>query len=89
MPNSLPAVQFPKVQNIANKSSQLQGGDLISLLPFSHPSLSLTIPHSNAGPIVSTQQPGGAFSGLINSLMAQGLISVTNQPPEQVSVLFA
>ncbi|KAK4258966.1 hypothetical protein QN277_005354 [Acacia crassicarpa] len=86
MPNSLPAVQFSTVQNIANKSSQLQGGDLISLLPFSHPSMSLTIPHSNAGPIVSTQQPGGAFSSLINSLMAQGLISVTNQPPEQDSV---
>ncbi|KAI9124145.1 hypothetical protein K1719_005445 [Acacia pycnantha] len=86
MPNSLPAVQFPTVQNIANKSSQLQGGNLISLLPFSHPALSLTIPHSNAGPIVSTQQAGGAFSGLINSLMAQGLISVTNQPPEQDSV---
>ncbi|XP_028767818.1 polyadenylation and cleavage factor homolog 4 isoform X2 [Neltuma alba] len=87
MLNSLPAVQFPiPVQNIANNSSQLRGGNLMPLPPVSHPAMSLTIPHSNAGPIGSSQQPGGAFSGLINSLMAQGLISLTNQPAKQDSV---
>lgn len=87
MPNSLPAVQFPiPVQNIANNSSHLQGGNLMSLPPMSHPAMSRTIPHSNAGPNVSARQPGGAFSGLINSLMSQGLVSLTNQAPKQDSV---
>ncbi|XP_054778102.1 polyadenylation and cleavage factor homolog 4-like [Prosopis cineraria] len=87
MPNSLPAVQFPiPVQNIANNSSHLQRGNLMSLPPMSHPAMSRTIPHSNAGPNVSARRPGGAFSGLINSLMSQGLVSLTNQPPKQDSV---
>uniref|UniRef100_F6H7L4 CID domain-containing protein n=1 Tax=Vitis vinifera TaxID=29760 RepID=F6H7L4_VITVI len=41
---------------------------------------------SNTGPIVSNQQPGSALSGLISSLMAQGLISLAKQPTVQDSV---
>lgn len=90
MPNSLPAVQLPfPVQNISNNSSQLPRGALLSLPPVPPSATSLAIPHANAGPIVSNQQPGGALSGLINSLMAQGLISFTNQSPGQVPILCA
>ncbi|KAM1485492.1 hypothetical protein ACFX13_037761 [Malus domestica] len=40
----------------------------------------------NPGSVVSSNQPGNAYSGLISSLMAQGLISLTNQSPVQDSV---
>ncbi|CAN6690061.1 unnamed protein product [Malus baccata var. baccata] len=40
----------------------------------------------NPGSVVSSNQPGNSYSGLISSLMAQGLISLTNQSPVQDSV---
>ncbi|XP_068324945.1 polyadenylation and cleavage factor homolog 4-like isoform X1 [Pyrus communis] len=40
----------------------------------------------NPGSVVSSNQPCNAYSGLISSLMAQGLISLTNQSPVQDSV---
>ncbi|KAL1196384.1 Polyadenylation and cleavage factor-like protein [Cardamine amara subsp. amara] len=40
----------------------------------------------NASLGTSNQPPGGAFSGLIGSLMAQGLISLNNQPTGQGSL---
>lgn len=40
----------------------------------------------NASLGASNQPPGGSFSGLIGSLMAQGLISMNNQPTGQVVI---
>ncbi|KAM1005101.1 hypothetical protein ACFX2I_005196 [Malus domestica] len=40
----------------------------------------------NPGSVVSSNQPGNSYSGLISSLMAQGLISLTKQSPVQDSV---
>ncbi|XP_061354439.1 polyadenylation and cleavage factor homolog 4-like [Gastrolobium bilobum] len=82
----LPVMQFPPSQSIANNSLRLQGGALPPL-PNSHlPAPSQMVPHHNASPSVSSQQPTLAYSNLINSLMAQGIISLTNQPPGQDSV---
>ncbi|KAG7012378.1 Polyadenylation and cleavage factor-like 4 [Cucurbita argyrosperma subsp. argyrosperma] len=58
----------------------LQGGPLPPLPTGPHPI------SQNAGSLVPGQQPGTAFSGLINSLMAQGLISLNNQASVQDSV---
>ncbi|KAM1064360.1 hypothetical protein ACFX13_029073 [Malus domestica] len=45
------------------------------------------LPVQNPYPVASSNQPGiSAYSGLITSLLAQGLISVTNQTPPQVSL---
>ena len=58
----------------------LQGGPLPPLPTGPHPI------SQNAGSLVPGQQPGTAFSGLINSLMAQGLISLNHQASVQVYV---
>ncbi|KAM1703190.1 hypothetical protein TB2_027971 [Malus domestica] len=45
------------------------------------------LPVQNPYPVASSNQPGiSAYSGLITSLLAQGLISVTNQTPPKVSL---
>ena len=85
MSNPLPVTQFPlPVPSIANNSLQLQGGVPPPLPPGRPPAPSQMIPHPNAGPYVSSQQPPVAYSNLINSLMSQGVISLANQPPAQV-----
>ncbi|KAI4295864.1 hypothetical protein L6164_035864 [Bauhinia variegata] len=85
--NTLPVVQFPlPVSNIANNSFHLQGARLPPLPPNLPTAPSQAITHPNPNPFVSSQQPTGAFSGLIDSLMAQGLISLTKQSPVQDSV---
>ncbi|KAJ7946260.1 polyadenylation and cleavage factor-like 4 [Quillaja saponaria] len=87
MSNSLPLVQLPLTfPNIANNSIHLQGGSLLPLSPGPPLASSQMIPNQNAGPVVSNQQPGGSYSGLIGSLMAQGLISLTKETPVQDSV---
>ncbi|KAF7811142.1 polyadenylation and cleavage factor-like protein 4 [Senna tora] len=87
MSNLLPVGQLPlSVQNIANNSLHLQGGALPPLFPGAPTAPSQMMPHTNASPYVSSQRPAGAFSGLINSLMAQGLISLSEQSPAQDSV---
>jgi pre-mRNA cleavage complex 2 protein Pcf11 len=84
--NCVPGVQrmLPN-QNIANSSLRLQGGALPPLPPGPPPTSSQMIPLTqNAVPVVSNQQTGSAFTGLIGSLMAQGLISLTKPTPVQV-----
>ncbi|KAL1342718.1 hypothetical protein HN51_029238 [Arachis hypogaea] len=87
MSNPLPITQFPlPVQGIANNSLQLQGGVHPPLPPGRPPAPSQMIPHPNAGPYVSNQQPAVAYTNLISSLMSQGVISLANQPSGQDSV---
>uniref|UniRef100_A0A2P2LAL4 C2H2-type domain-containing protein n=1 Tax=Rhizophora mucronata TaxID=61149 RepID=A0A2P2LAL4_RHIMU len=81
---TVPAVQLPVSVNPNTLNP------LVTIRPPLPPSLPpalqmLPIPQS-AGPVVPNQQPGGPFSGLINSLMAQGLISVSKQTPAQDSI---
>ncbi|XP_019419423.1 PREDICTED: polyadenylation and cleavage factor homolog 4-like isoform X2 [Lupinus angustifolius] len=84
--NPLPTMKFPLPgQYITNNSLHLQGGAL-PRLPPSRPPAPSQIPHPNASPFVSSQQPTPAYSNLISSLMAQGLISMTNEPTRQDSV---
>lgn len=73
--------------NITNSSLNLQGGGLPPLPPGPPPTSLQAILHPhNADTAVPSQQPGSAFSGLINSLMAQGLISLTKPNPIQEPV---
>ena len=77
--------------NFPNSSLPSQGGGFPPLPPGPPPTLLQAIlPPNNGGPAASSQQPGSAYSGLINSLMAQGLISLEKNPAqvcEQVSPL--
>lgn len=86
--NPVPAGQPPlHVQSIQNSSLHLVGRPVPPLPPGPPPVSSHMIPGSQSvGPVVPNQQPGHAFSGLISSLMAQGLISLTTQTPVQDSV---
>ncbi|XP_024024697.1 polyadenylation and cleavage factor homolog 4 isoform X2 [Morus notabilis] len=72
--------------NIRNNSLNLQGGGPPPLPPGPPPnSLQAILPPHNADTAISSEQ-SGAFSGLINSLMAQGLISLTKPNPVQEPV---
>ncbi|XP_027365687.1 polyadenylation and cleavage factor homolog 4 isoform X2 [Abrus precatorius] len=87
MSNPLPGIQFPlRVPNIANNPLHLQGGALPPLPPGRPPTPSQMIPHPNASPFMSSQQPAVGYTNLINSLMSQGVISLANQPAMQDSV---
>ncbi|XP_023001210.1 polyadenylation and cleavage factor homolog 4-like isoform X1 [Cucurbita maxima] len=68
------------VHNSPSNPLHLQG-PLPPLPAGPHPTIS-----QKAGSLVPGQQPGTAFSGLISSLMAQGLISLNNKAPVQDSV---
>lgn len=74
------------IHNISNCAVHFQGGAMPPL-PTGPPTTSqmINMPQ-NTTPIVSNQQPGSAFSGLISSLMAQGLISLAKQPMVQVTM---
>ncbi|KAJ1384330.1 Zinc finger C2H2-type [Sesbania bispinosa] len=87
MSNVPPVMPFPLPgQSIANNSLHSQGGTLPPLPPVRPPAPSQMLPHPNPSPFVSSQQPTVAYSNLINTLMAQGVISLTNQAPVQDSV---
>lgn len=82
-------VQAPSAtQNRPMTSLQLPGGAFPPFPPGPLPASQMIPTSQNAGQLLSNsnQQQGGAFSGLINSLMAQGLISMTNQTTAQDSV---
>ncbi|XP_022158857.1 polyadenylation and cleavage factor homolog 4 isoform X3 [Momordica charantia] len=75
------------VHNSLSNPLHVLGGTLPPLPPGPHPTSVQTMPVSqNAGCLIPGQQPGTAFSGLISSLMAQGLISLNNQPSVQDSI---
>ncbi|XP_024455337.2 polyadenylation and cleavage factor homolog 4 isoform X3 [Populus trichocarpa] len=82
--NALPAVQLPlPVNNIPNMLHSQVG--VRPPLPPGPPPQTMPFPQ-NASSGVPGQPSGSAFSGLFNSLMAQGLISLTKQTPVQDSV---
>ncbi|XP_030489007.2 polyadenylation and cleavage factor homolog 4 isoform X2 [Cannabis sativa] len=88
MSNPVPLGQLSlPSNNIMNGSLHLQGGG-VPPLPSGPPptSLQAVLPSHNAGLPVPGQPPGSAFSGLIGSLMAQGLISLTKPTPVQEPV---
>nr|AAD03447.1 contains similarity to human PCF11p homolog (GB:AF046935) [Arabidopsis thaliana] len=64
---------YPPHGSTIRPSLSIQGGEAM------HPLSSGVLSQIGA----SNQPPGGAFSGLIGSLMAQGLISLNNQPAGQ------
>ncbi|KAK7280176.1 hypothetical protein RJT34_25238 [Clitoria ternatea] len=85
--NPLRVMQFPlPVQNMGSNPLHLQGGGHPPLPPGRPPVPSPMIPHQNTSPFMPGQQPTVGYSNLINSLMSQGVISLTNQPPIQDSV---
>jgi pre-mRNA cleavage complex 2 protein Pcf11 len=67
---------YPPHGSTIRPSLSIQGGEAM------HPLSSGVLSQIGA----SNQPPGGAFSGLIGSLMAQGLISLNNQPAGQVII---
>ncbi|XP_022723650.1 polyadenylation and cleavage factor homolog 4-like isoform X2 [Durio zibethinus] len=77
--NPIPVARPPLlISNMPSGSLHLQGGALPPL-PSSQPPASQMMPGTN-------QPQSGAFSGLISSLMAQGLISLTKPTSIQDSV---
>ncbi|XP_065877531.1 polyadenylation and cleavage factor homolog 4 [Euphorbia lathyris] len=82
--NPMHAVRHPLPFNFPN-SFHSQGGMRPPLPSGPHPASQVIPIHQNSGPMASNQ-PGNAFSGLIGSLMAQGLISLTNEAPSQDSL---
>ncbi|QCE08372.1 pre-mRNA cleavage complex 2 protein Pcf11 [Vigna unguiculata] len=87
MSNPLPVMPFHlPLQNVANNPLHLQGGVRPPLPPGRPPAPSQMIPHPNASPFMSSQQPSVGYTNLISSLMSQGVISLANQLPAQDSV---
>lgn len=84
LPNVRPVMPLPLPgQRIGNNSFHFQGGALRPLPPPGPHAPSQMPPHPNPSPFVPNQQPTVGYSNLINSLMAQGVISLTNQAPSQ------
>ncbi|CAN4105112.1 unnamed protein product [Withania somnifera] len=84
-----PQVSMPLV-NVPNTSSLFSSGALPPLprgpLPMSSQFMSTSQNLGQLTPNPPANHPAGGFSSLISSLMAQGLISLTNQAPTQDSV---
>lgn len=81
--------QAPQVLNNPSMTMHLPRGALQPLPSVARPPRSQMIPVPQNPNFMSPNPPAGvAFSGLFSSLMAQGLISLTNQPPVQVCVNF-
>jgi len=86
LPNAQLVMPLPSPgQRIANSSFGFLGGALPPLPPAGPHALPQILPNPNPGPSVSSQQPTVGYSNLFGSLMAQGVISLTNQAPSQVT----
>ncbi|XP_038711062.1 polyadenylation and cleavage factor homolog 4-like isoform X2 [Tripterygium wilfordii] len=85
--NPIPTVQLPLVaHNIPNSSFYPQWRGVPPLPSRPPPSSQMITNLQVTGSIASNQLPGSAYSGLISTLMAQGLISLTGQNPVQEPV---
>ncbi|XP_052201372.1 polyadenylation and cleavage factor homolog 4 isoform X2 [Diospyros lotus] len=85
--NPIPGVHPPmSMLNAPGGSIHLQGGGLPPLPPGPRPPSQMIPISHNPVPIASNPQAGGAITGLISSLMAQGLISLTKETPLEDSV---
>ncbi|GKV16058.1 hypothetical protein SLEP1_g26763 [Rubroshorea leprosula] len=85
--NPISVVQRPlTIQNMPMTSLHLPGGAQPPLPPGPPPASQMIPISQNTGQVLPNQPQSGAFSGLISSLMAQGLISLTNPTPVQDSV---
>ncbi|XP_062013440.1 polyadenylation and cleavage factor homolog 4 isoform X1 [Rosa rugosa] len=67
-------------------NANLRGDSLPPLPPGPPPPMQGVFPGQKAGPVVSSNQQGSSYTGLISSLMAQGVISLTNPSGLQDSV---
>ena len=82
--NSIHVAQPPLlIPNMPSGSLHLQGGTLPPFPPGPPPASQMMPATENVG----DQPQSAAFSGLISSLMAQGLISLTKPTPIQVLIL--
>ncbi|KAJ6807106.1 uncharacterized protein M6B38_173465 [Iris pallida] len=80
--NSLPAMATSIATQNVPDASWIQHGGILPPLPPGPPPLSSQIePTSECSGSIISSSPSSAFSGLISTLMAQGLISLT--PPTQ------
>ena len=83
--NPAPGMQSSMpILNVRNSPAHLPGVGLPPLPPEPRPISSQMIPTQNPSLVALNPSGGGALSGLFNSLMAQGLISLTNQASVQV-----
>ncbi|CAJ2665624.1 unnamed protein product [Trifolium pratense] len=82
--NARPVMPLPLPgQRIPNNPLHFQGGAMRPFPPAGPHRPPQMLPHPNPSPFVSSQQPSVGYSNLINSLMAQGVISLANQAPTQ------
>ncbi|XP_010275999.1 PREDICTED: polyadenylation and cleavage factor homolog 4 isoform X2 [Nelumbo nucifera] len=89
LPNPIPGLASSSVtiHGLSNTPFHLPGRALPPLPPGPPPVSSQIEPISqNVGPIATHASSGSAFSGLISSLMAQGLISLTTPASVQDSI---
>ncbi|CAN1326848.1 Polyadenylation and cleavage factor homolog 4 [Linum perenne] len=80
--DSVHSARLPLPVNNVLNNLKLPVGFRPPMPPGPPPASQHLIKSENSGPV--NQPPVGAFSGLFNSLMSQGLISLTQQSPGQV-----
>lgn len=85
--NQTPFSSVPIRNMQSNTSFLLQGGGALPPPPPGLPPSSHLRPSQNMGPRASFPQANSGFTGLISSLMAHGLISLTAPSSDQVSFL--
>lgn len=76
----------PHLANIPNSSFHSHGRGFPPLPAGLPPPLQTILPQNSGQAVSGQQHPGGGFSNLITSLMAQGLISLNKPNPVQVQL---